>query len=337
MPWRDETDPYRIWLSEVMLQQTQIKTVIPYYHSWLRSLPDIQSAAKAEEDHILKLWEGLGYYGRARNFHSACRSLAERNLFTVPDTPEEFVKLKGVGEYICAAVQSIAFFHAIPAVDSNVKRLMARIRKISWKTASENKDVHAFLRNNISKLRPGDFNQAMMDLARYICKPAKPLCRECPVNQYCAAFKDNCVPLYPARKQKKTKPHYRVAVGIIWQDNRILISKRKRDGLLGGLWEFPGGKLQENETGEICVKREIKEELNVDVIPGNMIAEVRHSYTHFSITLSGYHCKYSWGKPTAAGCDDWKWVYPDELEQYPFPKANHKLLSGQKLENPFDH
>jgi A/G-specific adenine glycosylase len=336
MPWRGDPDPYHIWLSEVMLQQTQIETVIPYYYRWLENLPSIETTANASEDFILKLWEGLGYYARARNFHDACKTLVSNGDYQVPNTLAEFKQLKGVGDYIGAAVQSIAFNHPIPVIDSNVKRLLSRVLELNGLPDQFKGKMQSYLLSQISDIRPGDFNQAMMDLARLICKPRNPNCPICPVNQYCGAYANNTVNDYPIKKIKKPKPHYDIAVGVIWKGNNLLISKRKSAGLLGGLWEFPGGKIQHNESSEDCVIREIKEELNITVAVVEYISTIQHAYTHFSITMTGYHCRYLDGEPKAIGCADWKWLNAKDLDTLPFPKANHKLFENIPGLNPFN-
>lgn len=337
MPWRGDPNPYHIWLSEVMLQQTQIDTVIPYYHRWLKNLPSIETTADASEDFVLKLWEGLGYYARARNFHNACKNLISNGISQVPDSPTEFKQLKGVGDYICAAVQSIAYNHPIPVIDSNVKRLFSRILELEGVPDQYTKKIRSHLLNHIPNQRPGDFNQAMMDLARLICKPRNPNCPVCPINQYCGAYVSDSVNCYPIKKIKKPKPHYDIAVGVIWNGNNLLISKRKSTGLLGGLWEFPGGKIQHNESSEDCVIREIKEELNITVAVVEYISTIQHAYSHFSITMRGYHCQYLEGDPEAIGCADWKWLDAKDLDTLPFPKANHKLFDKIPGLNPFDN
>lgn len=326
LPWRETKDPYKIWLSEVMLQQTQVKTVIPYYHRWLKKFPTIKSVAEAPQETILKQWEGLGYYGRARNFHKACTVIMADLSGHVPDNPEAFSSLPGVGPYISAAVSSIAFGFPMPAVDGNVKRIISRLNCSRIPVEKSFSYVNSHLLKIIPDARPGDFNQAMMDLGREICTPKNPDCNVCPVMGYCKAFVENSVDKYPVRHKRKLRPHYNVAVGIIWKNDKILISKRRENGLLGGLWEFPGGKLLENESAPDCLVREVREELNIVVIPGEFITRIKHAYTHFSITLDAYHCEYLNGTPQPIACDDWRWITPDKIKSLPFPQANHKLF-----------
>lgn len=325
MPWRGETDPYKIWLSEVMLQQTQVKTVIPYYLRWLEKFPTIQHVANATQDEILKSWEGLGYYSRARNFHEACKQVVSEFNGTVPTDKEQFLKLKGVGSYTSAAVLSIAYHKVFPVIDGNVKRVMARYKAINVPPSKSLPEIERALNMFISKKRPGDFNQAMMDLGATICTQI-PKCHLCPIKNNCVSFQKNKVHLYPMSEEKRPRPNFQIAVGIICNKDKVLIGKRKSKGLLGGLWEFPGGKIQKGETSQDCVKREVKEEVNVDIEILKSIGKIKHAYTHFSIDMEGFVCRYLKGKPKALGCEEVRWVRWKDLSQYPFPKANHKLL-----------
>jgi A/G-specific adenine glycosylase len=326
LPWRDCNDPYKIYLSEVMLQQTQVKTVLPYYKKWVNKYPTVQSVANATQEQILKQWEGLGYYGRARNFHKSCQIIALKFDGDIPDLPEEFSKLPGVGPYISAAVMSIAFHHPLPAVDTNAVRVAARLKMVAFSSPADSKIIHRYLSDNIAIKRPGDFNQAIMDLGREICKSENPKCTRCPVSKFCNALVNNFVDKYPIKIKPDKKPHYNIAVGIIWNKGQILISKRRESGLLGGLWEFPGGKIEGDESAENCILREIKEELGVHVRPTTFLKQIKHAYTHFSITMDAYNCEFLHGCPQPLGCDDWRWIRPEQIKTLPFPRANHKLF-----------
>ena len=326
LPWRNSNDPYKVYLSEVMLQQTQVKTVLPYYKKWVKKYPTIQSVANATQEQILKQWEGLGYYSRARNFHKACQIIDLNYNGNIPNVPREFSKLPGVGPYISAAVMSISFHHTIPTIDTNAIRVAARLKMIAPATPTNSQIVKTYLENKIPVKRPGDFNQAIMDLGREICKSNQPKCKLCPVSSFCAALVNNCVDKYPIKIKPNTKPHYKIAVGIIWNRGKILISKRRERGLLGGLWEFPGGKIEEGESAEMCIVREIQEELGVNVQPTAFLKQIKHAYSHFSITMDAYNCDFLSGQPRAIGCDDWRWIVPNQIKTLPFPKANHKLF-----------
>ena len=326
LPWRNCNDPYKIYLSEVMLQQTRVGTVIPYYEKWILKFPTIQSVANATQEQILKQWEGLGYYSRARNFHKSCKNIVDNMSGIIPSNPEEFSKLPGVGPYISAAVMSIAFQRPLPAVDANAIRIAARMKMVDIPYPKNLKIIVNYFENHISIERPGDFNQAVMDLGRDICKSDSPHCTICPISQYCKALVNNSVDKFPIKVKPAKKPHYNIAVGIIWNKGKILISKRRENGLLGGLWEFPGGKIEKGENARNCIIREIKEELGVEIKPTSFLKQINHAYTHFSITMDAYSCEYLHGTPKALGCDNWKWINPEEIKLLPFPKANHKLF-----------
>lgn len=327
MPWRDERDPYKIWLSEIMLQQTQVTTVIDYYHRWLKRFPRIEDVASASLDEVLKYWEGLGYYSRARNFHESCQHIID-NGGDIPHGVEAFQALKGVGPYIAAAVQSIAFNIPASVVDGNINRVASRVNAFSKPALQNKKEIQAFMDQILDTKRPGDFNQAMMDLGRYICKPQNPLCDECPLQRSCIAYRNNQQSMYPTKVEKKPRPHYDVAVGIICDGSKLLITKRKQDGLLGGLWEFPGGKMKKKESALKAIRREIKEELSIKIKTKKIIAQVDHHYSHFSVTINAIHCLYDGGAIQLNGPTDYKWIDPPKLSLYAFPKASTKLFKS---------
>ena len=329
MPWRGESDPYKIWLSEIMLQQTQVTTVIDYYHRWLERFPSFTDVANASQDEILKYWEGLGYYSRARNFHQACISLVKSNQ-KIPRGVSEFIKLKGVGEYIAAAVQSISFNIPIGVVDGNVNRVASRMHSFATPPLKNKAKISNYVNNILDKKNPGDFNQAIMDLGRYICKPQNPDCNICPIEFDCTSYKNGNTNDFPVKEAKKIKPHYNVAVGIIWNKSQLLITKRREDGLLGGLWEFPGGKIIKKETAKSAVKREIFEELSIKIKPEKLIYSVDHHYSHFSVTIHAINCSYRGGDIILNGPTDYKWISTDQFSKFAFPKASIKLFDAIK-------
>ena len=335
MPWRDDKNIYHIWLSEIMLQQTQIATVIPYYHKWLKKFPDIIDVAKANENEILKIWEGLGYYSRALNFHHACKKIIKSYNGIIPKDQNKFIKLKGVGKYIDAAVRSIGYNDIVPTIDGNVNRVVSRLLCLDKPPQNKYTEIYNFLISIIDRKNPGDFNQALMDLGRNICKPKKPLCQDCPIKNYCAAYQNNQISQYPIKIESKKNPHFNIAVGVIWKGNDILITKRKLGGLLGGLWEFPGGKLNNNESSEECIIREIYEEIGIQIELKSFISNIKHQYSHFSISLDSFHCIYKYGVPKPKTASDMKWISPKEISKFAFPKANHKFINEIPNYNPW--
>lgn len=326
-PWRLTSDPYKIWLSEIMLQQTQVKTVIPYYEKWIKKFPSLYDVAKASDEDLFKYWEGLGYYNRVNNFREACKSVIKMHNGKIPDDKNDLMQLKGIGDYTSSAIASIAFNKVNYVIDGNVKRVMARILCLEDYSKSAMQKLNHFLSKNISLSKPGDFNQALMDLGRNICKPKIPLCSQCPIDFSCRAKISKSIEKYPKVKSKSKKnPHYNVGVGVIWKNGEILITKRKKNTLLGGLWEFPGGKQKNNENIEECIQREIFEELSINVKVLNYITTVEHKYSHFSITLHAYHCAFEKGKIKCNTAEKWKLIKPDQLIKLPFPKANHYIF-----------
>lgn len=329
LPWRDTNDPYRIWVSEVMLQQTQAATVIPYYRRFLEQFPTVSRLANADLQAVLKAWEGLGYYARARNLHKAAQMVTNGFGGNIPQNYADFRKLPGAGDYIAAAVQSIAFEQPCPAADGNVKRVLARLFLIETPVndgASE-KIFREMAEKLLDPRHPGDFNQAMMELGALICRPQNPLCEECPLRQFCSAFASRRQVEFPKRKDKGKTPQYHIAAGVVQKNNRILITRRAENGLLGGLWEFPGGKVREGmETARDACIREIREEVNLEVKVNSHLSKVKHAYTHFKIVMDVFLCQYLSGEVALNGPVDFKWITPEEINQYPFPGANHKFI-----------
>lgn len=311
-----------------MLQQTQVNTVIPYYEKFICQFPNIKFLAKSSFQKVLKSWEGLGYYSRAQNLHKASKQIVTLYNGTIPDRPSLFRKLPGVGDYICSAVQSIAFQHPLAVVDGNVKRVLSRIFKInkpinsstSYKIFKEKSEQLLF----ISK--PGIFNQAIMELGATICKSSQPICKYCPVKSLCMGFQDNVTHKYPKRLSSKSIPCYHISTAIIRKNGRLLITRRDSNGLLGGLWEFPGGKVLKDENPKKACIREVKEEVNLNITVDKFLTRVKHAYSHFKIDMDVYLCTYISGAIKLNGPVDYKWIFPSKIAHYPLPKANHKFL-----------
>jgi len=328
LPWRKTEDPYRIWVSEVMLQQTQVDTVIPYYKRFLKLFPNLKALAQADQNNVLKAWEGLGYYARARNLQKAAVDVLDKHRGKVPENETDFRALSGVGDYIAAAVLSIAFRKPLAVVDGNVKRVLARLLLIKA-PVNDSKKYKLFAKaadQLLARKKPHLFNQAVMELGALICKPKKPDCENCPLANFCEAFKQNRVNRYPKKIKTKKVPTHHIAAGVIFKKNKILLARRKPEGLLGGLWEFPGGKIQKGETAEQACIREIREEVNLDVEILEKLTTVKHAYTHFKIVMDVFICDYIGGRVKLNGPDDFCWVRPEQINDYPLPKATIKAL-----------
>jgi A/G-specific adenine glycosylase len=336
LPWRREPTPYHVWVSEIMLQQTQVATVIPYYERWMARFPTVDALAAASLDDVLKQWEGLGYYSRGRNLHAAARRLVADYGGRLPDTVAELEKLPGIGRYTAGAIASIAFDRPAAVVDGNVIRVLSRLADLE-----EDVTLPA-TRNRLWRLaealvpteRPGDFNQSLMELGQTICVSANPRCLICPIHAHCLARQRGTQLERPVRPPRKRTPHYDVVAAIIWEngapsdDGRFLIARRPLDGLLGGLWEFPGGKQEPGEALQESVRREIREELGIEVEPGAFLVAVDHAYTHFRITLHAFHAAYLGGKPRHLGVADHAWVRLADLDRYAFALTDRKIIGS---------
>jgi A/G-specific adenine glycosylase len=332
LPWRKTTNPYHIWVSEVMLQQTQVNTVLPYYRMFLQRFASLGRLARADLQDVLKVWEGLGYYARARNLHRAAGIILNHHHGIMPDEWEGFRKLPGVGDYIAAAVLSIAFGKPYPVVDGNVKRVLARLLLVE-EPVNKSTSIKIF-KEAAGRLLfaqdPGSFNQAMMELGAMVCRPQQPLCSACPIQRMCLAYGTGRVGEYPKKLKKSPTPQFKIAVGVVFKNGRVLITRRKPEGLLGGLWEFPGGKIQNNEKAKDACIRELREETNLSVAVDTHLSRIKHAYTHFKIVMDVFCCSYISGKVTLNGPVDHRWIKLGKLDDYPFPKANHKFFPELK-------
>ena len=328
LPWRTTRDPYLVWVSEVMLQQTRTATVVPYFRRFAEKYPDVRSLSEAPLEDVLKSCEKMGYYARARNLHRAARKIAGEMGGVIPRDYSVLRSLPGVGDYIAAAVSSIAFGEPHAVVDGNVKRVLARLFLIDSPVgaASSTRVFKERAEGLLDRSDPGGFNQAVMELGALVCTPKNPSCAICPVAGYCGAFAASLQTSYPIRTKRRETPRYHVAVGVIRKDGRILITRRKEEGLLGGLWEFPGGEVEPGEPSEQACKREIAEEVNLSVEVTDFIARVDHAYTHFRVFVDVFACEYGAGNVVLNGPTDYRWILLEEAEKYAFPAVNHKIF-----------
>jgi len=336
MPWRRTRNPYAIWVSEIMLQQTQVATVTPYYRRFLARFPDCRSLAEAPLDDVLKLWEGLGYYSRARNLHKAARQIVDRFNARIPDSTSDLMSLPGIGRYTAGAIASIAFDQDEPVLDGNVTRVFCRLFRIRTppKDASTQKKLWSLAQRLLPAGKAAAFNQALMDLGATLCTPQDPLCHACPLHDLCLARLRGQQQALPVKVTRKPIPHYDIAAGVIWKNRRILISRRREEGLLGGLWELPGGKREPREKIEDTLAREIREEVGIEIHRATPLITVRHAYSHFRITLHVFECHHRRGRPVPRGCTECRWVPLAELDHYAFPRANQKVLEALKAHHP---
>ncbi len=339
MPWRRTDDPYRIWLSEVMLQQTRVDQARPYYERFTEAFPTVEALAEADLDTVLKLWEGLGYYSRARNLHKAARLVVDQFEGRFPDTYDAIRALPGVGAYTAAAVLSIAYNRPHAVLDGNVIRVLTRAFAIADEIngSRTRKQLQMLADALLDPSKPGDFNQAMMELGATVCTPTSPRCPRCPLRPVCGAFAAGTPEAFPVKKKKAPIPHYDIATGLLFDDEgRLLIQRRPEDKMLGGLWEFPGGKREQGEPIEETCRRELREELGVEVEIEALFGKVGHAYTHFKITLYAFRCRLRAGTPASREGLPLRWVTIDELADYAFPRANRRLIEAltERRQNP---
>ncbi|MGB8698754.1 MAG: A/G-specific adenine glycosylase [Thermosynechococcaceae cyanobacterium] len=328
LPWRRTTNPYAIWVSEVMLQQTQVKTVLPYYERWLDQFPTVHDLAAANQQDVLMVWQGLGYYARARNLHRAAQIIGSEYGGQVPNQMEDLLKLPSIGRTTAGGILSSAFHQPWPILDGNVKRVLARLIGLTVPPKMALSFLWTGSETLLDRDRPKDFNQALMDLGATICTAKQPVCTQCPWSADCQAYQFNLQSVLPMSESTAPLPHKTIGVAVIWNaQGQVLIDKRPQNGLLGGLWEFPGGKVEPNETIVDCIAREIQEELGMRVEVLDHLITVEHAYTHFKVTLTVHHCRHLGGEPQAIACDEIKWVDLADLDQYPFPTANQKIIA----------
>ena len=340
MPWRasgadGRRDPYRVWVSEVMLQQTRVETATPYFERFVAAFPDTAALAAAPLDRVLRLWEGLGYYSRARNLHRAAQAVVAEHGGVVPDTEAAFRALPGVGPYTAAAVLSLAFGRPLAVLDGNVIRVLARVFAVDAdaKAGRTRRALQALADRLLDAGDPGRFNEAVMELGATVCTPRSPACPRCPLNTVCEAYAEGEPERYPVTSKAKPVPHHTVVVAVVADGaGRLLIQRRPEDAMLGGLWEFPGGKQEPGEELEETCRREVREELGVEVGVGEAFARVEHAYSHFRITLHAFWCRLVAGEPVSVSGQPVAWVRPEDLDDYAFPRANRRVIEALQAE-----
>jgi A/G-specific adenine glycosylase len=331
LPWRKTRNPYSIWVSEIMLQQTQVETVIPYYKRFLSRFPTIRSLATSSLDDVLKVWENLGYYSRARHLHAAAREVMTKGRGKIPKTLDGLRSLPGLGPYTSAAILSFAFGERIAAVDGNARHVICRLFAIkdSIHLGKTQRRISAIAAELVPEKDSASFNQGLMDLGAFICSPRKPSCDLCPLSSFCQAFGRGLQDSLPVNKKRDPLPHKDITAGIIADNKgRLLITQRPMIGLLGGLWKFPGGERIPKETLEDALKRSVREELGIRIRVKKRVLSVRHAYTHFRITLHAFHCRLEAGRPQALRCLRWRWAPRSDLNLFAFSKADREIIAA---------
>ena len=312
-----------------MLQQTRVDQAAPYYQQFVERFPTVEDLADASLDDVLACWEGLGYYSRARNLHKAARRIVESFGGRIPPDEQDVRSLPGVGPYIAAAVLSIAYGKAYPALDGNAIRVLTRVFRVGEDanrsaTRKRLQEIAALL---MDPARPGAFNQAVMELGASVCRPSGPFCEVCPLASVCAAAEQGDPEAFPVTRPRKKTPHFDVAVAIIFdEDGRLLVCKRPEEAMLGGLWEFPGGKRKPGETPEAACRRTLQEKWNVVIETGDPVHRISHAYSHFRITMHAFGATIAAGTPCSPEGRTMKWADGAELRALAFSKTGRRLI-----------
>lgn len=330
LPWRQTRDPYAVWISEVMLQQTQVDTVIPYYERFLSRFPTVEALAKAPLRNVLKSWENMGYYSRARNLHKAARTIVTCMGGSLPEIREELLRLPGIGAYTASAILSFAFGQSVLAMDANVKRVLCRLFAV--KQPLEDRPTLERIERLGKDLLPrkdsSPFNQGLMDFGSSICTPRRPRCTACFLRDDCLAFQRSIQNSLPVKRRRPPLRHRDMTAALICdQRGRFLVTQRPANGLLGGLWRFPGGERTGAETVAEAVERTVCEEAGVRARAVSQLGVIRHTFTHFRMRLHVFECMITGGLPRAVGCVRLRWAGPRALRSLPFGKADRKVLS----------
>jgi A/G-specific adenine glycosylase len=318
LPWRNTRDPYAIWVSEIMLQQTQVDTVVPYYQEFLKSFPTIHHLARADLSKVLKAWEGLGYYSRARNLHRASKVIANRFRGEIPDHLKDLLGLPGIGRSTAGAILSFAFGQEAAILDGNVKRVLSRLFAVSGESEQALWRISESL---IPKGHSNPFNQALMDLGSLLCTPKNPQCSRCPLKNVCMGRVFGDPEKYPVKRLKKPIPHIEAISAVIQRDGKVLLKQRPPEGFLGGLWEFPNWKIEEkrNIRLKLRLRNHIKKETGIDAEVKESIGTFQQTYSHFKLTLYAYHCQ-------AIGKDKHgSWTSTKKLPSLPMSKIHRKI------------
>jgi A/G-specific adenine glycosylase len=318
--------PYPIWVAEVMLQQTQLLVVLPYWQRWMAAFPSLEALAAAEEHDVLLLWQGLGYYSRARRLHQGARQLLGQPW---PRTPESWLALPGIGRSTAGSILSSAFDLPFAILDGNVKRVLARLIASPRPLARQLKGFWQLSELLLDPQRPRAFNQALMDLGATVCTPRNPSCGACPWQGHCAAYAAGDPAAYPVKDAPRELPFQVIGVGVVRNGaGEVLIDQRLNEGLLGGLWEFPGGKQEPGEPIADTIRRELREELAIEAAVGEELIVVDHAYSHKKLRFVVHLCTWLSGDPQPLASQQVRWVRPEQLADFPFPAANARIIAA---------
>jgi A/G-specific adenine glycosylase len=324
LPWRRDPEPYRVWISEVMLQQTTVKTVLPYYERFLARFPGVAALAAADEEEVLAAWSGLGYYHRARNLHRAARYLAANHGGRFPRRLEAALAVPGVGLYTASAVLSIAYGVALPVVDGNVRRVLARLRGLRGPAWRSDGAYYNLAEELLDRAAPGDWNQALMELGATVCKPRQPACPACPLRRGCRARAEGVQEELPEGRPRRAPVAVTVAAAVVERQGRLLLVRRDEGRLMGRMWEIPQTSLE--TRGRPDLAGELRERYGLDVQPGALVARARHAITYRRIRLEAYRAALRRQPPSDS--DRFRWVAPEEIAGLPVSSLTRKVVRG---------
>ncbi len=328
LPWRETRDPYAIWVSEAMLQQTRVETVIPYYERFLTRFPDVHTLASAKLDDVLGAWAGLGYYSRARNLRAAARVIDAEHDGRLPEDPETLRRLPGIGRYTAGAVASIAFDRPEPIVDGNIKRVLARYRGIREDVGEPavTRRLWEEAQALVDGPDPGDLNQALMELGATVCLPKTPHCSACPLNRSCDAHRVGDAETLPIQRKKKPPRRVEAVAGLVVRRGVALAVRRPTAGLLGGLWDLPGGELQSDESPAAGLTRVLRERVGLSVSRASKVGSVEHIFTHRKLKLHVFRCNTRTVRARLDGFDGHRWLAPASIATLPHSALTDKVL-----------
>jgi len=327
LPWRERPSPYATFISEFMLQQTRVETVIPYYDRWMARFPTFATLAAGDREEVLRLWEGLGYYRRAHNLHQAAQIIVTAYGSELPRDIRALQELPGIGCYTAAAITAIGFNQPAVALDGNLRRVLARLidLELPARSIEGERALLAFGYRNLPEGHSSTFNQSLMDLGSLICTAKAPVCEQCPLQSECLARAHGTIFERPVKIPRKPIPRVEAAAGVLKQNGRVLIGRRPEGKLLGGLWEFPGGKPEPGEDLQAALRREWMEELGVAAVVGAKIGTYQHTYTHFHVTVHAFNCELVSGAPAALEHSELTWAGVEELGDYPMGKVDRAI------------
>jgi len=325
-------DPLRVWVAEVMLQQTQLAVALPYWQRWMSAFPDLPALAAADPQQVLLLWQGLGYYGRARRLQQGARQLLEASAPGADPWPRDlagWLALSGVGRSTAGSILSSAFDQPFAILDGNAARVLARLIAAPRPPKRELAGFWRLSELLLDRQRPRAFNQALMDLGATVCTPRSPDCGRCPWRNSCAAYAAGDPASYPVKDTPRPLPFQVIGVGVVLDGRgRVLIDQRLPEGLLGGLWEFPGGKQEPGEAIAATIARELREELAIEAEVGEELITLEHSYSHKRLRFVVHLCRWLAGDPQPLASQQVRWVEPEGLAAFPFPAANARIIAA---------